>query len=198
MNISKYFKNLFTKKEIIGLLSIVVVLSVSMLFNFSISERKARDSQRKQDVRDIANAIESYKNDFGSYPASDNGKIVACDTGKKDSLGFAILRACNWGEDSLADANDPKRAKYMERIPVDPKNSQGISYNYVTDGRFFQLYASLEGHDEAEYDTKIVARNLICGNKVCNFGLGSSHTPLDKSIEEYENEIDVKTAPLKK
>lgn len=198
MTIFKELKGIFTRKEITGLSVIMVVLLFFMLFNFSISERKARDSQRKQDVRDIANALEAYRDDFGSFPASDNGKIVGCDTGKKDNLGMPILRACNWGEDFFGNSVDTKVRKYLERIPVDPRNSQGMSYYYLSDGRFFQLFASLEGEDEAEYDRVIIARNLVCGNKICNFGLASSHTPLDKSIEEYENEIDAKTAPAKK
>lgn len=198
MTIFKELKGIFTRKEITGLSIIMVVLLFFMLFNFSISERKARDSQRKQDVRDIANALEAYRDDFGSFPASDNGKIVGCDTGKKDNLGMPILRACNWGEDFFGNSVDTKARKYLERIPVDPRNSQGMSYYYLSDGRFFQLFAALEGEDEAEYDRVIIARNLVCGNKICNFGLASSHTPLDKSIEEYENEIDAKTAPIEK
>lgn len=195
----EYLKKIFTKQESIGLSIILVALLSVMLFNFSISERKARDAQRKQDVRDITNALESYKNDTGNYPASDNGKIVGCDSGKKDNLGFPILRACKWGEESLGNPYKPDEAKYLPRIPVDPKNSQGISYYYLTDGKFYQVYASLEGHDEAEYDPKIVARNLNCGNQICNFGLASNHTPLDKSLEEYENEINAtKAAPAKK
>lgn len=194
-----YFSRMFTRREALGLGLILVVLSVVMALNFSVSERKARDAQRKQDVRDIANALEAYKNDLGSYPVSENGKIVGCDTGKKDNLGMPILRACNWGEDYLGNPLKPDQTKYLERIPVDPRNSDGYKYYYLTDGRFFQLYASLEGTDEAEYSPAVIARNIFCGVKVCNFGLASSHTPLDKSIEEYENELDeALTAPAKK
>lgn len=184
------FSKIFTKKEFTILSVMLLVLMGVMLFNFSISERKARDAQRKQDLRDISNALESYKNDVGVYPASENGKIVGCDTGKKDELNMPILRACNWGEESLGNAFHPDKAKYLERIPVDPRNSDGYKYYYLTDGKFFQIYASLEGADETERDPAIITRNIFCGVKVCNFGIASSHTPLDKSLEEYENEID--------
>lgn len=197
LELSNYVKRLFTKKEYIGLGAILLVIFAFMFFNFSISERKARDAQRKQDVRDIANALDSYKNDIGSYPLSENGTIQGCDTGKKDSLGYPVLRACNWGTEGLVDVSGATGRKYMERIPVDPKNSGGIKYYYLSDGRFFQIFAALESSGEAEYDKSIVARGLMCGNKVCNFGLASSHTPLDKTIQEYENELDAKAVQNK-
>lgn len=181
-------RDLFTKKEWLGIGAILFGLFFFMLLNFSVSERKARDAQRKQDVRDIANALESYKDKNGGYPLPLNGKIVGCDSGKKDERGIVILRACDWGLDAFNGA----------RLLVDPGNSSGISYYYLSDGRFFQLYAALEGSEEAEYDKKIIARNLPCGKLICNFGLGSSHTPLDKSIQEYENILDAQTAKNKK
>ena len=196
--LSGYFKRIFTKKEFFGIALILTVILGFMVFNFNVSERKARDVQRKQDVRDISDALESFRGDIGSYPASENGKIIACDSGKKDSLGKVIPRTCRWGEDSLTDVTGFKSTRYMERISVDPKNSEGVDYYYISDGRFFQLFAALESSAEAEYDPAIAARGLICGNKTCNFGLASGRTPLDKSLAEYENEIDAKTAPNKK
>ena len=162
---------------------ISLILAIFMFFNFGISQRKARDAQRKQDVRDITRVLEVYKEKAGSYPLSLNGKIVGCDSGRRDERGEIILRTCDWG----VDAFDGRR------LLVDPSNSFGIGYYYLSDGKFFQLYASLESRREAEYDVKIVARKLPCGKAVCNFGLGSSRTPLDKSISEYENELDAKS-----
>lgn len=174
----------FTKKETIGLGIILIPLFAFMLFNFSISERKARDASRKQDVRDIANAVEHYRDDFSAYPLSQDGQIVGCDSGKKDEKGVTILRSCEWGQESLDGV----------KLPIDPRHGQGHRYYYLSDGFAFQVYAALEGSDEAEYDVKIVARNLPCGDNICNFGLASSHTPLDKSLEEYENEVNAKKA----
>lgn len=195
--LSNYIKRVFTKKEYMGLGAILLVIFVFMFFNFSISERKARDAQRKQDIRDIANALDSYKNDIGSYPESENGMIKGCNTGRKNDLGQPILRACDWGTEGLIDPSGTKGSRYMERIPVDPRNSGGMKYYYLSDGRFFQIFAALESSGEAEYDKSIVVRGLMCGNKVCNFGLASSHTPLDKTIQEYENELDAKAVQNK-
>lgn len=74
-------------------------------------------------------------------------------------------------------------------VPADPKGKEGYAYLYLTDGSHFQLYGSLESSDEAGYDDKIVRLNLKCGVKVCNMGKSDGKTPLDKSLQEYENEL---------
>src|SRR5258707_2684645 len=78
---------------------------------------------------------------------------------------------------------------YLDSIPMDPSARDGFSYLYLTDGTHFQVLASLESADEAGYDAKIAARRLKCGNKICNLGKSDGKTPLDKSLEEYENEL---------
>lgn len=81
----------------------------------------------------------------------------------------------------------------MKVVPKDPATPKGYSYLYFTDGKFFQIYASLEGgSDESQYDPKIYARNLKCGNFVCSYGTASGAVPLDKTIQEYENELEAK------
>ena len=48
----------------------------------------------------------------------------------------------------------------------------------------------LEGKgNEIGFDEAIIGRNLPCGEEICNFGRAFSVTPLDKSIQEYENEL---------
>ncbi len=87
----------------------------------------------------------------------------------------------------------PESLSVIKNLPKDPGTPSGYSYLYITDGKFFQLYASLEGKtDEAEFNPKIAALNLKCGNYICNFGKASGSTPLDKTLEVYENEINAK------
>lgn len=80
----------------------------------------------------------------------------------------------------------------MKNVPKDPSTPSGRSYLYLTDGKYFQIYAGLEANGDSEYNSKIVVRNLKCGNFVCSFGRASGETPLDKSLQEYENELDAK------
>ena len=170
----------FSREETRALLIIFAFLILVSIPNFVISFRKSRDAQRKADVRTITDSLNNFAQEFGGIPLAIDGKIAACHPEIIDDGKTTIYQPCEWGVDSIGD---------LKRIPVDPHNSQGTKYLYLSNGKRIQLYASLEGKDEAEYDPKILARNLKCGIKICNFGLSSGNTPLDKSIEEYENEL---------
>lgn len=170
----------FTKQETVAVLSILGVILVITSINLVGAIRKSRDAQRKGDVRQITKIIEEFQNSQGSIPRSEDGKIVACNP-NYDELGNPIYKPCVWGQDEIQET----------KLPTDPHSQDGVSYLYLASVKNFQVFASLESAKEAEYDVKIVDRKLSCGNKICNFGL-TSGVPLEKSIEEYENELDAK------
>lgn len=183
----------FTKKESAAVIIILLLIILVSFTNLKESLRRARDLQRKNDISELTDILARYGGDFGSFPLSDGeGRIVACkgaDT-KVDVKGrITGLTPCNWGKDALVDVSDPTYPPYKDRLPLDPDEARGVKYYYASNGKRFQLLASLEGTDEAEYDEKILARGLPCGSRVCNFGLAYGATPLDKSVEEYENEL---------
>lgn len=171
----------FSKKELLAVTTILSLLGGLMFINMQASLRRSRDAQRKADVRDIYNGLIKFQADFGFFPASNNGRVVGCGGEEKDEKGNPIFHECEWGWESLQG--------YLERIPSDPENDKGYRYHYISNGKRFQIYASLESDEEPEYNTKIKQRNLTCGEKICNFGLGYSKTPLDKTLEEYEQEL---------
>jgi type II secretory pathway pseudopilin PulG len=191
----------FTKKEIIIISVILLLILGASLFNFRISLRRARDAQRKVDLGVIINALGAYQNDFGFYPPSLNGKIVACKKeGVEDLLNnekiqqgeidlFDIFRPCEWGEDELRDIFDSEYPAYLDSFPQDPQADLGASYYYISNQARFQVYTALEGRDEDAFQSEIAKRELPCGARICNFGRASGATPLEKSIEEYENEL---------
>jgi type II secretory pathway pseudopilin PulG len=194
----------FSKKETGWILVILVLIASASLYNFRISLRRARDAQRKADLGEIANAIGAFQNDFGFYPPSLDGKIVAC---KKDGVDnyaeykdslltkdneidlFEIYAPCEWGNDSLSDVFDPEYPPYIDTLPMDPQGSAGAHYTYISNKNRFQLYTGLEGKDEDDMQSVIAERNISCGTHICDFGRASGATPLEKSIEEYENEL---------
>lgn len=192
----------FSKNELIATSIILILIALVSFRNFQISLRRARDAQRKADIGSISNGIHKYSEDFGFFPpSSEDGRIIACKRDEKISLEDVdenlpleeklkiVFRPCNWGEDPLRDATDLEYPAYIDKLPVDPNFDEGRTYRYISNLKRFQLYASLEGEDEAEYDVEIVERGLSCGEYICNFGRSSGATPLDKSIEEYENEL---------
>lgn len=126
----------------------------------------------------MSDALKKYQDESGFIPLSRDGKILACGN-KVDEQGFPVFEICKWGKDGVGE---------IKMLPLDPHTGRGVSYYFLSNGRHFQIFAALEGKDESEYDEKIVKRNLPCGTIICNFGL-SSGPPLDKSLEEYENEL---------
>lgn len=81
-------------------------------------------------------------------------------------------------------------SEFLPHIPQDPQESKGMFYVYISNGRRYQILASLEDKEQDEYNEVIEKRGISCGLRLCNFGLGYGKTPLDKSLEEYENEIN--------
>lgn len=176
----------FSKKELFGVSMILMVIIGATYINLVAAERRARDNQRKNDIRSVSDALNKYGNDFAFFPASHNGNILACGEPAKINDDDFEFTACVWGTDAIRDLSDSSYGAYIERLPLDPSKHKGVDYYYLSDGRRYQLFAALESHQEAEYDPKIEARNLPCGSKICNFGLASSKTPLDRSLEEIE------------
>lgn len=196
----------FTKNEIKLTSLILLVILVFTFLNLRVSLRRARDSQRRSDIGAIADALDKYQKEFGFFPPSTaDGKILACkgsnfgpippgikESEKRDYF-FKLLEGCDWGKDSLTDVNDDSYEPYLKVIPGDSKQSKGYSYLYVSNTNRYQLYAYLEGgNTEIGYRIGIVERNLKCGINICNFGKAYGETPLERSIEEYENELNKK------
>lgn len=167
----------FKKSEKVLIISVLLVIFILGFFNFRIALRRRRDFQRKEDVRNITEIVEIFKVEHGFYPEGQDGLIVGCNP-TVDDLGLTHFEICRPGE-ILAG----------HQLPVDPKIREGFGYAYFARDKRYQVLASLENTDEPEYDSLIAARNIKCGEKICNFGLASEGTPLDKSLEEYENEV---------
>ena len=203
-------KNFFNKKEILGIALILLFVVGLSYLNFLNSLRRSRDLQRRDDLTALAQGLERFYNDedFGLYPpASADNKIVACIpegttyeeikeiVGGRPKLNklkiFPRLTGCPWGDSSLTDASDNSKEPYLSIIPRDSKASEGASYVYFATARHFQILGAYEGKAMPEYDPKIVARGISCGEVVCNFGKASRGTPLDRSLEEFEKELRV-------
>lgn len=184
----------FTKEEVKKISLIFLVLLTVSFINFRGSLRKARDAQRKADLTFVKEKLEEYQSEVGYYPpASFDGRMMAC-KGEQTVINLEFKRVenpivCKWGEDSLVNYFSDTPKTILARLPRDPQSADGIRYIYKSSQDRFQLYASLEGRNEAEYNAKIAALKIKCGTRVCNFGKAFSDTPLDKSIQEYENEL---------
>lgn len=180
---------LFSKTETISLVVIFGILIAISIPNFIISLRRARDQVRRDDMGALVHALDVYSADFRGFPVSSpDGLIMDClkpgDVPVKDNKGMWVVNLipCQWGKDAFTDLINGK--VYISILPRDPDYQKGAKYIYFSDGEKYQIYAAMEGMDEAEIDQKIIERNLKCGNKTCNIGR-SYNVPTDLSIEEY-------------
>jgi len=170
----------FNRSEAIGVFVILLSIITLTFFNMQSSLKKGRDATRKDDVRDIFDALIAYGIDNNSFPPSSNGQIVACPSGP-----------CKWGVDPLEAFLAQSREPYLEKLPPDPQNSAGVKYHYISTQRRFQIFGSFEDDRWDEYSPEIEALGISCGTRTCNFGRASHGVPLDKLLPEYENEIGV-------
>lgn len=114
----------FTLIELLIVLAIIGILTSFLMVNFIGAKARARDAQRKSDLRQIQSALELYRADQGQYPAA---PLPACGT-------------------SLT-ANG---TTYMQKIPCDPLTS--AAYSYTTTGTTYTLVACLENSNDSQKD----------------------------------------------
>jgi prepilin-type N-terminal cleavage/methylation domain-containing protein len=159
----------FTLIELLIVIALLGFLSITGLSMFQGSQKRARDNRRKNDLGQIAKALEMYANDYDyGYPVSivntvETGKIVGCGETTTPAT------ACNWGTAWV------RGVTYMQKLPKDP-GSGSYCYQKVSSG--YKLFAKLESPDDADYNSDV---NLICaGVKYSYVLLSSNITPTPK------------------
>ncbi|MBI3290579.1 type II secretion system protein [Candidatus Microgenomates bacterium] len=168
--------NGFTRPELLGVLAIVGAIILFSLYNFETSRIRARDEQRKNNATNLVHAVERYHADFGVFPPStQDGRLVACGETNR-------LIPCEWGKSKLADLENPNIV-YMDPIPIDPKQGQGISLKYISNGSEFQILTHLEHPNDPARSSIVEGWGLDCGESRCNYGVTGSLEPVTKHLE---------------
>lgn len=118
----------FTLIELLIVIAIISILSAILMVNFVGIRQRARDAQRKSDLRQIQSALELFRADHGCYPYT--GCIIAFPT-----CGSALAY---------------NGFTYMQKIPCDPAGSSYIYNN--TNGNTYSLTACLENQSDGQKD----------------------------------------------
>lgn len=143
----------FTLIELLIVIVIIGILSTFVLANFIGIRARARDAQRKTDLRQIQTALQLYNSDLGYYPSKD------------------LLEECGTDVPFTGDSSEGNgTVTYMQAIPCDPKD-KSTPYHYLpdnTDGTGvclnsgnsdtvctrYKLYACLENGSDSDIDEK--------------------------------------------
>ncbi len=111
----------FTLLELLIVIVIIGILALLIIPNITSAPKKARDTQRKTDLRATQKALEEYYVSNQAYP-------IATGT---TSTSLTPLSAGT--------------AAPLKTIPADPKNVSPFTYEYTsTDGQNYTLTACLE------------------------------------------------------
>lgn len=121
----------FTLVELLVVVSLIGVLATLILANLNAARERARDTQRKSDLRNIQTALRLYYNDNAGYPTASSGSIVGCDG------------TCTWG--GIWTKNS---ITYMNILPKDPLSAYGYVYTGSVDNETYILKACLENKSD--------------------------------------------------
>jgi general secretion pathway protein G len=127
----------FTLIELLIVIAIIGVLATLLMVNFVGVRQRARDAQRKSDLRQIQSALELYRADNSKYPDLGNGDGQfpdKCGTG----VSFAMTGTI-----------------YMQTVPCDPLGA-GITYTYTSpipgQSGTYSITACLENASDNQID----------------------------------------------
>ncbi len=98
----------FTLLELLIVIVIIGILAVLIVPNLTAGPQRARDAQRKSDMRNVKTALETYFNDNNQYPGG------AGASGYTALSGFLI-------------------STYIKTMPVDPKGGASATNPYLYD-----------------------------------------------------------------
>lgn len=144
-------KAAFTLVELLVVIGIIGALASLLVPNFMAARERARDAQRKSDLRQLQKALELYKQDQtnSQYPATDS---------------FLANPGYCWSSGGTG-SSCPAGTVYMSKVPGDPKTSTPTQYYYARNGsdpQQYNLCACLENKADADATSGNCSGSYTC------------------------------------
>ena len=162
----------FTMIELMVGVSILAVLAIIGMTTYTQSQMRGRDLKRKQDIRAIAVALESYYQQYQHYPCVPNSENGNYGFLKSDNTagvnGFWIQDKVVSGGPAYCGTH-PFNLKHITQLPKDPTTNGGtpyinngsMGYAYfggsncgIAYGQFYALVATLENANDPDANSK--------------------------------------------
>ncbi|MEX2028477.1 MAG: prepilin-type N-terminal cleavage/methylation domain-containing protein [Candidatus Curtissbacteria bacterium] len=115
----------FTLIELLVVISIIGILSALAVVSFSGAQARARDGQRKSDLKAISTALQLYYNDNGQYPTE-----TWCDSSIGSAGSACPISPPQSGWSTTSGIYKLQTLGLIKRLPVDPKNNSTYYYDY--------------------------------------------------------------------
>lgn len=115
----------FTLIELLVVISIIGILATLVAANLNAARSRARDAQRKSDLKNVQTALRLYYNDRATFPSSNvSFQIVGCSS-------YTTPLTCDWGASWAVGG-----VTYMSKLPVEPLTDLVYKYERPTTDTF--------------------------------------------------------------
>jgi prepilin-type N-terminal cleavage/methylation domain-containing protein len=134
----------FTLVELLVVISIVAILVVATSSSFVTSQQKSRDASKKSELKSLADALNMYFADKGSFPTS--------------TIMSGLISTQGEFSNTTKSGN---KVIYMKKVPIG--NSSGslkLSYEVSSTGKSFRLFTNLENTGDRDCIEKSKCRTL--------------------------------------
>lgn len=148
----------FTLIELLIVVAIIGILAALLTNNFVAIRERARDAQRKSDLRQIQSALELYRSDTGGYPQTSNT--------------YQLPNSVISGDGNCPDAGTfvYSNTTYMKKIPCEPLGTSYYNsgnYYYSSDGTNYTLAGCIENVNDTDQNITTTAPT---GSSGCTTG----------------------------
>ncbi len=152
----------FTLIELLVVIAIIGMLSAMLVPNFMGARERARDTQRKSDLKQLQKAFEMYKQDQTPEAYPDNTVFG----GSGWPIALPVTGNC-WSSDGVGSASCPTgKTIYMSKFPIPPSPNEKYYYTQINPPSLvYTICACLENTADPDGSSSCSA---------CNNGSGCS------------------------